>query len=120
MWNMKNIAVNYLRGYFFIDILSVLPVTIIENQENVDTRANRYLKIARLQRLYRISRVIKILKMYQFSFYLGFARFKMPRSTLRILNLVTKVMLSVHFVACIWNLSGKLYDFAPNTWIYQK
>lgn len=42
---------------------------------------------------------------------------KFPRSSLRILNLIIKVVFSVHFVACMWNLSGKLYDNAPNTWL---
>lgn len=66
-----------------------------------------------------MGRVIKILKVYQFSFSLGLARLKIPKSSIRILNLVIKVVMSVHFVACIWNLSGKLYDYSPQTWIYQ-
>lgn len=121
VYSYKQIAANYIKGFFWVDFFTVMPSLIdTSSYENTDISlgATRYFKVARLHRLVRMGRVIKIFKMYQYSFAIGLQRMKFPRSSLRILNLIIKVMFSVHFVACLWNLSGKLYDYSPDTWLY--
>ena len=57
--SIKKIALNYLTGWFILDILAVLPVGLVEKAFS----GGENLKLARLARLPRLYRLIRILRM---------------------------------------------------------
>lgn len=51
----KKIAMSYLYGWFFIDLLTILPISQIMNTSDFGNLA----KIARLPKLYRLIKVLR-------------------------------------------------------------
>lgn len=60
----KAIALHYLKGYFFVDLISSIPIDIIIGYivTNIDLGV---LKLIRLIRFIRLSKIIKVLKKYE-------------------------------------------------------
>lgn len=60
--SIKKIASNYVRGWFAIDFIAVLPVGLVEKAfsggENL-----KLARLARLPRLYRLIRILRMIKM---------------------------------------------------------
>jgi hypothetical protein len=56
----KKIAIDYIQGWFFIDLVATLPTQLLESIFN-----GPELKLARLSRLPRLYRVIRILRMFK-------------------------------------------------------
>ena len=64
----KRIASNYIKSWFFLDLLACLPFDLIislaqPTTDDDDESQNKTLKLARLSRLYRLYRLIRILRM---------------------------------------------------------
>jgi hyperpolarization activated cyclic nucleotide-gated potassium channel 1 len=53
---MKDIAMEYVKGWFFIDLISVIPFDLIFAYSNVN-------RITRFSRLGRISKIVRMIKM---------------------------------------------------------
>ena len=62
----KLIAKNYLRGWFFIDIISILPIDVIffasQNEATALARFSKIGKLYKLIRMFRLAKVLKLLK----------------------------------------------------------
>ena len=60
----KKIANIYLRGWFWIDLVSILPLDFIflHNSQNATVMA-RFAKIGKLYKLIRMIRLAKVLKL---------------------------------------------------------
>lgn len=61
--SLKKIALRYMTGWFFIDLLAVLPVKLFEDALNGDGSQLKLARLARLPRLYRLLRILRMLKM---------------------------------------------------------
>lgn len=64
-YRLKRIAINYITGFFCIDVISTFPFDIFSSEGNENDpvlKANNFLKLARLQSLYSMMRIIRILK----------------------------------------------------------
>ena len=48
------------------------------------------------------------------------SKFDMKRSQSRIVKILTLAGFLVHLFACFFYLVAKMYNFEPNTWVYQK
>lgn len=60
--NHRRIVINYLTGWFFVDLTAVLPITYFydDTQNGAAFRYNKLLRLIRLPRLYRLVRLLKI------------------------------------------------------------
>lgn len=63
----KQIALNYLRGWFLIDFLAIFPFDqIIQGEASASEDINGIVRIARLGRMYKLiklTRLIRIIKL---------------------------------------------------------
>ena len=57
--NRKTIAKEYLRTWFMIDFIAVIPVEFIFGTSNF----NEFVRIARTSRLYKLIKLVKLLRM---------------------------------------------------------
>ena len=55
----QKIVINYLKGWFFIDLISVLPLNYILDSGTAGGLA----RLARLPRLYKLLRLMKLVRM---------------------------------------------------------
>ncbi len=62
----SKIAMNYLKGWFLLDLMSSVPITLIQNYTGGSGLENvKLLKLSRLPRLYRLLRLVKLTKLYK-------------------------------------------------------
>lgn len=57
----KTIACNYLTGWFFVDLISILPIDIVFNVGGF-THMLRVAKIGKLGKLVKLTRLLRVLK----------------------------------------------------------
>lgn len=120
----KAIAKNYIKTWFAIDLLAILPIEFFFRGGG--SRANGMIRIARMGKLYklvklmRLFRILKVLKQKNklvsslrthISFGPGFER---------LMTFVAGLVMSVHILACIWVMQVNLTTESDNndgTWL---
>ena len=60
--NRKSIACDYIKGWFFIDMIAVIPFDLIFESTNL----NEFVRIMRIGRLYKLIKLLKLMRMLMF------------------------------------------------------
>ena len=60
--NRKNITINYLKGWFAIDVIAITPFDLILSSTNFGSMA----RIARMGRLYKIAKLFRLVRVLKF------------------------------------------------------
>lgn len=123
----KLIARHYLRTWFFLDLISSIPldyIFLIFNQfqdfgESFQIlhagRALRILRLAKLLslvRLLRLSRLVRYVSQWEEVYFLNMASVFM-----RIFNLICMMLLVGHWSGCLQFLVPMLQGFPSNSWV---
>ncbi|XP_061720349.1 potassium/sodium hyperpolarization-activated cyclic nucleotide-gated channel 2 isoform X3 [Cydia pomonella] len=123
----KLIAKHYLRTWFFLDLISSIPldyIFLIFNQVNDFSesfqilhagRALRILRLAKLLslvRLLRLSRLVRYVSQWEEVYFLNMASVFM-----RIFNLICMMLLIGHWSGCLQFLVPMLQGFPANSWV---
>ncbi|XP_065202257.1 potassium/sodium hyperpolarization-activated cyclic nucleotide-gated channel 3 isoform X2 [Planococcus citri] len=121
----KIIAKNYLRTWFFLDLISSIPldyIFLIFNQDFGESfqilhagRALRILRLAKLLslvRLLRLSRLVRYVSQWEEVYFLNMASVFM-----RIFNLICMMLLIGHWSGCLQFLVPMLQGFPENSWV---
>ncbi|XP_050423418.1 potassium/sodium hyperpolarization-activated cyclic nucleotide-gated channel 1 isoform X2 [Adelges cooleyi] len=121
----KVIAKNYLKSWFFLDLVSSLPLDylfLVFNQnvgEGIQIlhagRALRILRLAKLLslvRLLRLSRLVRYVNQWEEVYFLNMASVFM-----RIFNLICMMLLIGHWSGCLQFLVPNLQGFPANSWV---
>jgi len=58
----KKIACSYIKSWFFIDLLAVLPFDIIMSTMSTG-KANSFIRIARVSKLYKLVKITRLLRL---------------------------------------------------------
>lgn len=66
----KELAFNYLKGWFLIDFISVLPlsniINLIQTLDNMNINGiARIVRLSRISRIIRVIRLIRVIKIFQ-------------------------------------------------------
>lgn len=108
--NKKQIALNYLTGWFIFDFIGVFPFDLILEQE---TRLNNLVRISRLPRIYKIVKIVKLSRimklLYQRKKYVELIHdFSNISANIRLLILSSlSIIIFSHVCACMWYFIGK-------------
>jgi hypothetical protein len=92
--NSKKIAINYIKGRCWIDLLATLPLEDIGQLLLGSSGSQKHLKLfsmMKLVRLLRLGRIVTYLKMNS-SFKFG----------MKIIQLLFMLLLILHWFACLW------------------
>ncbi|XP_070154388.1 hyperpolarization-activated ion channel isoform X10 [Polyergus mexicanus] len=121
----KLIAKHYLRTWFFLDLISSIPldyIFLIFNQDFSESfqilhagRALRILRLAKLLslvRLLRLSRLVRYVSQWEEVYFLNMASVFM-----RIFNLICMMLLIGHWSGCLQFLVPMLQGFPSNSWV---
>jgi len=69
--NFKEIILNYISGWFFIDFLSSIPFDLIISEITLNKSGSsnlgffKYIKYLKMLRIFKISRMLRIFKMIE-------------------------------------------------------
>ncbi|XP_064647590.1 potassium/sodium hyperpolarization-activated cyclic nucleotide-gated channel 3-like [Lineus longissimus] len=118
----KLIARHYLKTWFFLDLISSIPLDYIFLMFDAETnfsqlihagRALRILRLAKLLSLLRLLRLSRLVRyVSQWEEFLNFAGM-----FIRIFNLICLMLLLGHWNGCLQFLVPMLQDFPANSWI---
>ena len=118
------ISLHYLKGWFAIDLISILPFQLIElaTESNQSSSYNKLLRLARLPRLYKLLRIFKCVRIMRGRS--GCKKLmqclKIKEGMKRILVVTGLALFFAHLVACFWFLFAKIDDFGPDTWVAKR
>lgn len=120
-YNRSEIVKKYLKGWFFIDLLSCIPLDYILTSQKNTTIYNRFLRILRVTRIYKILKILRLLKLFRLtrSDYISLLMQtnKFNSTLTRVLIFVLGVILFVHILGCIWYYISISDDSSQLTWI---
>ena len=117
----RKIICNYLKFWFIIDFVSILPLSLIIDQASPSV--NDLARVARLSRLYKVLKMLKFLKMtrvvknrQKFFKYLTYL-FKASASVERIIIFTLIFLILCHVASCLWFLIDKLDGMPLDGWV---
>jgi len=120
--SLKKIGKKYLKGWFFIDLLSTIPLDYIVLLANSDQDLANLLTLPSLLRLLRLIRLVKLLRLMRFARLFRYFRrwedrIRIRSGILRIVKLVFMVLMFAHWNACIQFLAAALGEFLEQSWV---
>lgn len=116
----KQIIVNYLTGWFILDILAVFPFQYVF--ESDIGQYNNLVRLGRLPRLYKVVRMTKLMRMFKMlkernrliRYITYFLR--VGATVERLLTSLISLIFFCHVACCFWYLAGVLNEDGKN-WI---
>ena len=110
VWELKRIAMRYLKGFFFLDLGATLPFDLIINETIVASeyaginQASKLTRLPKLMKILRVMRLLKLLRMYRISKFIRDLElyYNIHQGISRLLHIWLVVMLVTHFVGCLW------------------
>jgi hypothetical protein len=120
--NRKEIAKNYIQGWFVIDVLAIVPFDKMINANDYNqlarvARVGRLYKLVKLTRLFRMLKVVKqrnkLLQYINEFLKIGFG-FE------RLLFFLIVFLILCHLASCLWIIMASLYNSDSgyqNTWM---
>ncbi|OMJ70146.1 hypothetical protein SteCoe_31944 [Stentor coeruleus] len=118
IYSRKSIAKKYMKFWFLIDLLSCIPLEIMDTNTG-STSYNKFLRILRVSRLYRFVRILRLLKLLRFvrSQYVNnlLMANKSNAGFRRIAAFFFILLISVHILGCLWFYVSKT-DSSNMTW----
>jgi len=107
----KLIARNYLKGWFCVDFLSIIPTDLLDVED-----FNQLFKIARFGRLYKLIKLARVTRMLKLikernkiaKYFQSILRVNVGFDRLVFFILITFIM--CHIAACLWILVAKFDD----------
>eukprot|EP00937_MAST-01D_sp_MAST-1D-sp2_P004838 g4838.t1 len=107
MWvtSRVRIARNYLRGWFLLDVVSILPIDILSvAMEASESGAGvGQLKILRVIRVFRLAKLLRVARASRILARLE-EHMAMSYCTLSLLKYAAIVVFTSHWVACAWHI----------------
>eukprot|EP00937_MAST-01D_sp_MAST-1D-sp2_P004715 g4715.t1 len=119
----RQIVMHYLKGWFFIDLLSIIPFDLLvyagqgelgamargdAKQNNL--RAMRLVRLLRLLKLLRILRATRVWKRVE-------SRISIAYAWIEIFKFLVLMFVYSHFAACMWVLMATLENGSTVTWV---
>lgn len=103
--DQKQIALNYIRGWFSIDLVSVIPFGLIgelfQSEGFKKAKVLRMIRLIRLIKLVRILRASRIIERMQNNISITFA-------SQALLKCFLVCIVASHWLACLWGLTGTM------------
>jgi hypothetical protein len=124
VYNQKKIVLNYLKSWFLIDAISLLPISYFSNSNASISKLTRVGKIPRLYRLLKLAKLMRMLRVVKgrnssnlnhvTKFFLQ--KLKINSNIEKLMIFVSGFLLINHILACLWFFVGKMEDFNPDSW----
>jgi hypothetical protein len=119
--NRPKIMMNYLKTWFFIDLISCIPFQVIFQDDGGDAKYNKLIRLVRVPRLYRLIRVLRLLKMARlFNKNTTKKIIKLLQinwNLLRLLQFSFSTLILAHILSCLWYYTTRIDESNPDNWV---
>lgn len=111
-----------MKGWFTIDIISVIPFDAIM----IFGQVNRIARISRITKLYKIIKMSKMIRLAKVErirtkFFKNFAtQMEIKMGLDRIMFSIILFFMMIHIIACFWIFIAKFDETSKENWIYSK
>lgn len=111
--NQREVAMRYLKGWFIIDFVSVLPFDVIgmaaDSDDASQLKVLRVIRVARLLKLLRIIRVNRVFRRWENMYSINYSVFGLY-------CYIAFVFASTHWFGCFYHLVTNIEDAGTN-WV---
>ncbi len=113
----------YMCFWMWMDVLSVIPVSLIINSAGAFEVKNvaRSLRLTRLPKMLKMARLLRVMRLAKQRSKLKEQLHRIgvntSGSTERLLLFLLMFFVLCHFASCLWFLIAKLSDFGERTWV---
>ena len=112
------IAIHYLKGWFWIDFVSVIPFDLLFPNNKYNTLAKLF-KVSRLYRLLKLTKLMRMLKVLReknnlLKFLTELLRIGIGVE--RLFIAIVSVVIFCHIGACIWYMLSEMTN-SPYSWV---
>jgi hypothetical protein len=106
-----SIAFNYLKLWFWIDLVSTVPVDSLFLIAGVGGQeVLRSLRLIRVLRLARLLKLVRLVKLSKLAPSLSEITYELPPGAGKLLRLMFEALLVAHLLACFYFLSSYVFD----------
>ena len=95
---------NYIKSWFFLDLISVIPFDEVFNGVNVN-RLSKFVRIGKISKLVRMAKIINLIKIGKIKNSLLKSVKNVVKISIgveRLMLLLFKFLILVHVVSCVW------------------
>lgn len=119
LYELKTIASTYLRGWFFLDLLSTIPIDSISKWSGHSSTNSQALLAAKLVRSLKITRLFKLAHIRKLSaMFQNLEDAVYTNQSILSMIKIGLLMFSVsHLVACIWTFCATIPSDSAKTWV---
>ncbi|CAG9325936.1 unnamed protein product [Blepharisma stoltei] len=113
----KEIAKNYIKSWFIIDVISFIPFDLLSGSSS--TGISNLVKVSRLYKIFRLFRLVKMMRFAKSkAFFEEFVdKLKLSSGMVRMFKFMFIVLVAVHITGCLWYYLGKLENFSYDSWV---
>ena len=117
----KKILKSYIKGWFFIDLSSCIPIQLIIDSNGSFSKVIRIGSVPRLYRLIKMAKLIRMIKIIkarsQMLKYIS-KLYRVDAGVERLIWFLITFLVMIHILACLWIFIGEYYfDNTPFNWI---
>ena len=113
--DFEEIRHHYLRGWFVVDFISILPFWIVDIINNGSSNLG-FLKIVRIVRLMRLLKLARMVRASRI-FKRWEAKLGIPYSIVSLIKFSVMLLVAGHWLACAWCLIASIEPAYHSNWI---
>lgn len=118
----SEIAKSYVKGMFFLDLISIVPFYLLDDSNSSGVRSNTFLRMIRITkvlRIFRASKIMKIIEHFSDTDTIEYWQdiFMNYQGTSRLVATVFVILIMGHISACMWYFFARMDDLGPDTWV---
>ncbi|CAD8068161.1 unnamed protein product [Paramecium primaurelia] len=118
IYDRKKIAINYLKLWFWLDFLAVLPYDQMFNAEESQAQLIKIVRLFKFIKIVRLLRVLKISKILQ-KLEESFTLAQSFQEIIQFLKIACLILSIAHWIACIWNIIEYTDEQVNLTWMHK-
>ena len=119
----KKIARNYLKGFFFVDVIATFPFGLVLSNPAIGltNKVGKFGRLPKLLKFLRAAKLLKLMRLQQFILRLE-TEYNIHHGVARMVKVISLVFLVTHVVACFFYLIGLSggNDDEDGGWIYRE
>ena len=119
----RKIARNYLKGFFFVDVIATFPFGLVLSHPAIGltNKVGKFGRLPKLLKFLRAAKLLKLMRLQQFISRLE-TEYNIHHGVARMVKVISLVFLVTHVVACFFYLIGLSggNDDEDGGWIYRE